>query len=90
MNTKINLDEILNDPIMGIIFAAINIKVYNILTNQSPFHLNNYRIHHYQIGLMLLILTILKKNPFVIGYGSWLILHDMDDLIKDFKKFFKN
>lgn len=74
----------------GIIFVPLSVKVYNLLSNESPFYINNHRVHHYQLGLVILLLAILAKNPFFIGVGSGLILDDKEDFIKDFNNFFPN
>jgi len=66
------------------------VKGYSMLPNPSPQYLLNYRIHHYQIGLGLLLLGIIKNKPFLITFGSVLVLDDKEDLIKDFNKFFRN
>jgi len=90
MFTEKNIERILNNPFLGSIFATITCKGYSMLPNPSPQYLLNYRIHHYQIGLGLLLLGIIKNKPFLITFGSVLVLDDKEDLIKDFNKFFRN
>lgn len=87
---KSNVERILDNPLIGFIFAPISIKMYNIITNQSPFTIHNYRFHHYQLGVVVLLWAILKKKPFFIGWGSGLIIDDLIDLLKDLNKFLKN
>ena len=70
----------------GMFLAPITIQLYNLLTNQSSFYINNSRIHHYQLGLGMLLWGIIQNKPFWISFGSILIIDDIDDMIKDLNK----
>lgn len=78
--------------ITGIIgFAASEIITYYWKKNDSPkVYLFNRRIHHGEIGIILLcILSMGKISPllasFIIGCGLGFISDDMKDLKKWFK-----
>jgi hypothetical protein len=86
MKSLSNLENILNDPILGLCFAPITVAVYNRLTNRSPGFIFNQRVHHYQLGIILSILGILKKKKFLVGWGTGLIAHDFEDLCHDLNK----
>ena len=82
MSKKTNFDRILNDPFLGVILGAISCKGYRIL-NLSPQYIHNYRVHHYQVGLGLLLWGIIQNKQFWIAFGSILLIDDIDDLIND-------
>jgi hypothetical protein len=70
----------------GFIIAPLVVKLYNILTNEAQFNINSHRIHHYHLGLALVLLAVLKKDDFLLGFGSGLFLDDKKDLVKDLNK----
>lgn len=75
--------------IFGIILATIGCKGYKIYINR-PIYIENHRVHHYQVGLVLLLWAISKKNLFFLGLGCGLVLDDRRDLFVDLNKLIKN
>jgi hypothetical protein len=61
---------------------------YKVMIDQpiSPF---NIRLHHYQIGIGILLYAIHKKSSYWIGFGLGLLVDDIKDLIYDVKELVK-
>ena len=57
---------------------------WRMQTNPPQIYINKLRIHHYQLGISLLLLGIITKKPFLSGGGSMLILDHIDDFIQDY------
>jgi hypothetical protein len=61
--------------------AAVAIGVaWNSQRNPPKVHLGETRIHHYHVGGLLALLGLISGSPTAVGFGTGLILHDIDDI----------
>ena len=61
--------------------AAVAIGVaWNSQRNPPKVHVGGTRIHHYQVGGLLALLGLISGSPAAVGFGTGLVLHDIDDV----------
>jgi len=67
------------------IFVALSVavaigKVWSSQSNPAKVYFGETRIHHYHVGGILALLGLISGSPTVIGFGTGLILDDIDDV----------
>lgn len=61
--------------------AAVAIGIaWNSQRNPQKVYLADTRIHHYHVGGVLALLGLISGSPTALGFGTGLILHDIDDV----------
>lgn len=86
-----------NENALGNIFAGlITAEVGCQLFDNKPVYIGGIRIHHYQIGLALMLLSLIAikskdENARKLGLqtgllGAGIFLHDSDDFVKDVRR----
>lgn len=70
----------------GIILALICCIIWKLKNKHTKVYIDNYRLHHFQIGIGLLLAGIISKEDFLSGFGSILIIDDLDDFIAAINK----
>ena len=54
-------------------------QIWDSQRNPPKVYLGDTRVHHYQAGGLLALLGLLAGNPAAVGFGTGLVLHDIDD-----------
>ena len=63
------------------LFTAVAIGVaWNSQQNPPKVYVDGTRIHHYQVGGLLALLGLIFGSPAAVGFGTGLVLHDIDDV----------
>ena len=54
--------------------------IWKSQTNPPKVYLGNTRIHHYHVGGILALFGLISGSPTAVGFGTGLILDDIDDV----------
>jgi len=66
---------------IGLVSALGAGRLWNSQKNPPKVYINGTRIHHYQVGIGLLVLALLLRSPTLAGIGIGLFLDDVDDAL---------
>lgn len=76
------------DILLGFIHAKGGCLLYKMLIDKI-FFLSDTRIHHYHLGLGIILYGIAEDSSYWIGFGLGLFFDDIKDFIDDSDRMIK-